>query len=422
MAKNSSFLRLCLVSAFAALSVLGAAVQAEAASQTGSAMSDIKSRFNADKENITRSYAEQKKIHQENIALIKAKNLKFKVALNGQLKYQLSQITGADCEDITEKEASVQWTFGQNLWKNFLSLYKDANNRLIRRRDEEKRRELEKNQKKLEEEQKRLEDEKKKANSEEKDRIEKEQREIADEQKRLKDKKDELEQAGKTDIYDAPSPKASAFSWLEAGKMTPVKNQGTCGSCWAFTTAAAMEANFMIRRGLSLDLSEQSMLDCSGGGSCNGGWYGTVFSYYMTRSAALETAAPYRGKDTICTTANARGDYRVSAWGYVRRDMGIPTVAQMKEALCTYGPVAATIKATNAFQGYKSGIFDEHASVFGPRDINHAVLIVGWDDSKKAYLVKNSWGTGWGEKGYVWVEYGCNNIGYGAAWVVVTKQ
>jgi len=94
----------------------------------------------------------------------------------------------------------------------------------------------------------------------------------------------------------------------------------------------------------------------------------------------------------------------------------------MKEALAKYGAIAACVKVTPAFQAYKSGIFDEHASVSSPNDVNHAITIVGWDDNKQAYLVKNSWGPGWGDKGYVWVEYGSNNIGYGAAWAVVVSE
>ena len=93
----------------------------------------------------------------------------------------------------------------------------------------------------------------------------------------------------------------------------------------------------------------------------------------------------------------------------------------MKDAICKYGPIAACVKVTEPFQAYVGGIFDENARTAGPKDINHAITIVGWDDSKKAYLIKNSWGTEWGEKGYMWIEYGCNNIGYGATWVVVEK-
>jgi cathepsin L len=94
----------------------------------------------------------------------------------------------------------------------------------------------------------------------------------------------------------------------------------------------------------------------------------------------------------------------------------------MKDAICKYGAIAACVKVTPAFQAYKNGVFNEFAYVSGEKDINHAITIVGWDDKKNAYLVKNSWGPQWGDDGYVWVEYGCNNIGYGATWAVVASE
>ena len=156
-------------------------------------------------------------------------------------------------------------------------------------------------------------------------------------------------------------------------------------------------------------------------GSCQGGWYGPVFEYLKTNSAALEAKIPYKSEESTCIEAGTNM-YKIAAWGYVKPDAGIPSVKQMKEALCKYGPLAACIKVTPAFQAYKSGIFDEFADCNGERDINHAITIVGWDDSKESYLIKNSWGTGWGDNGYIWVKYGCNNIGYGAAWVLVSSM
>ncbi len=394
--------------------------RAWAESQTEENIKKILSKFEEDKNSITRSYGEMREIHKQNLALVKEKNLKFKVAITEQMKYDLSRITGADCEEVSEEEATVQWKNGMELWNSILNLYIDSSGKLARKASDKRKKQIEEEQKKLEEEQKKLEQEKQEAEKKEQQRIEEEKKKLEAEQKKLEQEKDAIDQSEKTDIAGAPSPKASSFSWLERGKMTPVKNQGVCGSCWAFTSAAAVEANIMIRRDLSTDLSEQNLLTCSGGGTCNGGWYGTVFKYLMKKSAVPESSAPYTGRDGGCTGLSS-GNYKIAAWGYVKKDMGIPSVKEMKEALCTYGPIAATIKATAAFQGYRSGIFDEHCTVSGPKDINHAILIVGWDDAKQAWLVKNSWGTAWGEKGYVWVEYGCNNIGYGAAWIVVNR-
>jgi hypothetical protein len=104
---------------------------------------------------------------------------------------------------------------------------------------------------------------------------------------------------------------------------------------------------------------------------------------------------------------------------------GIPSVADMKDALCTYGPVAVAVTVTPAFQMYNSGVFDEDDS----GNVNHGITVIGWDDSKThalgsgAWLIKNSWGTHWGEtggygadRGYMWIAYGSNQVGFGAAW------
>jgi len=251
-------------------------------------------------------------------------------------------------------------------------------------------------------------------------------------------KKEEKSDTINTDIENAPSPDAAAFNWASSGKVTPIKYQGQCGSCWAFTSAAVVESNYLIRKNMELDLSEQQFLDCAeadqkmyrGGqvvvvkqraGSCQGGWYGPVFEYLKNNSAALEAKIPYKGIESGCAAAGTKL-YKIVAWGYVKPDAGIPTVRQMKEALCKYGPIAACVKVTPAFQAYSSGIFDEFADCNGERDINHAITIVGWDDSKESYLIKNSWGTAWGDNGYIWVKYGCNNISYGAAWVLASSM
>lgn len=374
------------------------------------------------------------------------------------MKYKIKTITGAEDPENLEKDAKVRYGWGNRQWGSFRNKYAYLFKQK-KRRERERRREYYEEQRKLDEEENRLEEERKKEDErrqrlederrraerdkrieeerqkrEEQQRLEEErrmreerQRKLAEEKKRLEEKKKHLEEQKKLDTdIDAPSPALAAFSWTAAKMVSPVKHQGTCGSCWAFTSAAVFEANYLIRNKKLIDVSEQQILDCAydrrgrDAGSCNGGWYGHVF-YWLTKQNAIdEGRAPYRGKDSVCR-AGLPSKYKVSAWGYVRPDAGIPSKKQMKEALCKYGPLAACVKVTPAFQAYRSGIFDEHAQTSGPRDINHAITIVGWDDNKKSWLVKNSWGTRWGDKGYVWVEYGCNNIGYGATWMVVER-
>jgi hypothetical protein len=204
---------------------------------------------------------------------------------------------------------------------------------------------------------------------------------------------------------------AKSFDWRHADAITPVKDQGNCGSCWAFATNGAFESSWRIINGETIDTSEQDTLDCSGKGSCSGGY--RAFDYLIDKGSATEASYPYQ---VIRGSCNASVDrpYKAEIWGYVvGGGSSLTAVPKMKEALCRFGPLAVSMRATNAFRAYTGGVFD--AFVHG--DTNHAVTLVGWDDTKQAWLIKNSWGTGWGEGGYMWIAYGCSSIGYNATWV-----
>jgi len=203
---------------------------------------------------------------------------------------------------------------------------------------------------------------------------------------------------------------SSSFSWVAAGKVTPVKNQDGCGSCWAFATIGAFEGSYAIRNNSLVDSSEQDMLSCSGAGSCGGGWW--AFPRLVSNGTATETTYPYTATDTACNGGASR-PFRAVAWGYVNPS-AMPTVSQLKQALCAHGPLAVALQATAAFQAYTSGVFNESVAAGA---INHGVTLVGWDDSKNAWLIKNSWGSGWGLNGYMWLRYTSSNVGTGAAWV-----
>jgi cathepsin L len=201
------------------------------------------------------------------------------------------------------------------------------------------------------------------------------------------------------------------FSWKDRGKVTPVKNQDGCGSCWDFGTMGAYEGSYAIRNNALVDTSEQDVLSCSGAGSCGGGWW--AFPWLISHGTSTEAAYPYTATDSACN-AGVPVSYRAVAWGYVIPSGGIPTVQQMKQALCDHGPLAVAVYVSGAFQAYSSGVFNEHDTT---HNINHGVTLVGWDDTKHAWLIKNSWGTGWGMAGYMWIDYTSNKIGQGAAWV-----
>jgi len=213
------------------------------------------------------------------------------------------------------------------------------------------------------------------------------------------------------------SPTATAFNWKSWGKVTDVRNQRGCGSCWDFGTVGAYEGSYAIRNNRLIDASEQYILSCckstiSGCGTCAGGWPQKAAEFLVRKGTATEAAVPYTATDAPCPT-KAATPYGAVAWNFVASGGGIPTVAQMKAALCTYGPLSVCVRVTNAFRAYKSGVFNEHDT--GP--INHCVTLIGWDDTKHAWLIKNSWGTSWGMNGYMWIAYDSNSIGKYALWV-----
>ena len=203
------------------------------------------------------------------------------------------------------------------------------------------------------------------------------------------------------------------FSWVERGKVTPIRDQDGCGSCWAFGTTAAFEGSYAIRNHSLIDASEQDILSCSGVGSCSGGVAPDVYGRIVSNGTATEFGYPYTATDSACKTGPSR-PYRASNWGFVEASGGIPSVAATKAALCEHGPVSVALLATAAFQAYTGpAVFNETS----PPGINHTVSIVGWDDARHAWLIKNSWGTTWGMNGYGWIDYDSNSIGDQAAWV-----
>lgn len=202
----------------------------------------------------------------------------------------------------------------------------------------------------------------------------------------------------------------SQFNWVDHNGVTGVRDQQGCGSCWAFATHGAFEGSYAILNNALIDSSEQNTLDCSGEGDCGGGWW--AHQYLIDHGSATEEDYGYVATQGTCVTSVDQR-YKAVAWGYVDDVNPIPSVDALKKALCEHGPLAIAVAATGAFKAYKSGIFNENSNA----KINHGVTLVGWDDAKKAWRIKNSWGTGWGESGYMWIAYGCNKIGYAASWV-----
>jgi len=219
--------------------------------------------------------------------------------------------------------------------------------------------------------------------------------------------------------------KLAAFNWRDKGKVSPVKEQD-CGNCWAFAAVGAYEASYLIRNAKTVDDSEQYINDCAvaddgeDAGSCGGGLAVKALQHMVRVGAATEATVPYTGTNKACTNPSTPLD--AISWGFVNPAVDFPTTAQIKEALCQYGPLTTRMRVvSNDFKAYTEGVYNE-AVASDDAGQGHAVVIVGWDSAKGAWLIKNSWGTDWGYDGYGWIAYGSNRIGRHSAWIVAESS
>eukprot|EP01133_Synstelium_polycarpum_P007402 gene7402-8654_t len=220
---------------------------------------------------------------------------------------------------------------------------------------------------------------------------------------------------------------AATVDWRAKGAVSHIKNQGQCGSCWSFSTTGSVEGAHQIKTGNMVPLSEQNLVDCSGkegNMGCSGGLMDYAFTYIMSNGGLdTESSYPYTGVNgKTCNYVKASSGATVSSY----KNITAGSETEMEDAVKNVGPVSVAIDAShNSFQLYSKGIYYEKDC--SATELDHGVLVVGFgsgdpsdiastikhksqvrvkvnDDTTKNYwIVKNSWGESWGDKGFIYM-------------------
>jgi len=210
--------------------------------------------------------------------------------------------------------------------------------------------------------------------------------------------------------FVATGPLADTVNWVNKGAVTPIKNQGQCGSCWSFSTTGSTEGAHFLATGNLVSLSEQNLMDCSrsyGNQGCNGGLMDDAFKYIIANGGIdTEASYPYRAASTFnCEYKAANSGSTLKSF----TDVSSGSEAALATA-SNKAPISVAIDAShNSFQLYQSGVYYEPAC--SSTSLDHGVLVVGYgvDGSSDYWIVKNSWGTTWGMSGYIWMSRNRSN-------------
>lgn len=254
------------------------------------------------------------------------------------------------------------------------------------------------------------------------------------------------------EVFAPGTVNARSFDLRDYHFVPPVRYQ-QCGNCWTYGTTAVMEINFLMKNikteyskndpihPENIGFSEAQLLSCSGAGDCKGGWMAGAADYLVRTGERIlsRNLNPDLGAGTQRNCNGLKPDNN----NYILKDYGpvsgsldpwvLPTTRQIKDAIVRHGAVTAAFVADKAdftkfFQKYTGGVYNvpftkaDYSAADPDSSIFHAITIIGWDDATGAWLIRNSWGPGWGAQGYGWIGYNAGSIGIGAIWVEVESH